>query len=279
MSWVQPYHAQCARQWLSATATAMHVARPRSRPSHATQRPFRTHYRTYPGAARGVDITSRQHVDQRLRMPRSKPATRGKWGKSNACAWSTQHAHQKQHPCTVRHHPDAHIAHGYGLAHAPVSARAKMIDLLPHLDSLVGRCSAVQGTSRKGGRARFFAPALMMLFMISSATSSASSTSSIVLTVSSCLPTASLLFLKPCHVFVSLPLTQCTNALHSAVESADAHRIVQCVGTYHEPRPQKSRAALALQRQERPNSRTELGPQSGTFTLYLFTLYGLRQVD
>ena len=80
---------------------------------------------------------------------------------------------------------------------------------------------------------------------ISSATSPASSTSSIVLTVSSCLPTASLLFLKPCHVFVSLPLTQCTNALHSAVESADAHRIVQCVGTYHEPRPQKSRAALA----------------------------------
>ena len=41
----------------------------------------------------------------------------------------------------------------YGLAHAPVSARAKMIDLLPHLDSLVVRCSAVQGTSRKGGRA------------------------------------------------------------------------------------------------------------------------------
>ena len=155
MSWVQPYHAQCARQWLSATATAsaMHVARPRSRPSHATQRPFRTHYRTYPGAARGVDITSRQHVDQRLRRSRSMPATRGKWGKSNACAWSTQHAHQKQHPCTVRHHPDAHIAHGCGLAHAPVSARAKMIDLLPHLDSLVGRCSAVPGTSRKGGRA------------------------------------------------------------------------------------------------------------------------------
>ena len=70
------------------------------------------------------------------------PATRGKWGKSNACAWSTQHAHQKQHPCTVRHHPDAHIAHGYGLAHAPVSARAKMIDPLPHLDSLlpIGAC-------------------------------------------------------------------------------------------------------------------------------------------
>ena len=145
MSWVQPYHAQCARQWLSATATAMHVARPRSRPSHATQRHFRTHYRTYPGAARGVDITSRQHVDQRLRRSRSMPATRGKWGKSNACAWSTQHAHQKQHPCTVRHHPVTHIAHSYGLAHAPVSARAKMIDPLPHLDSLVGRCSAVQG--------------------------------------------------------------------------------------------------------------------------------------
>ena len=160
--------------------TAMHVARPRSRPSHATQRPFRTHYRTYPGAARGVDITSRQHVDQRLRRSRSMPATRGKWGKSNACAWSTQHAHQKQHPCTVRHHPVAHIAHGYGLAHAPVSARAKMIDLLPHLDSLVGRCSAVQGTSRKGGRAHLFAPALLMLFMISSATSPASSTSSTV---------------------------------------------------------------------------------------------------
>ena len=76
------------------------------------------------------------------------PATRGKRGKNNACAWSTQHAHQKQHPCTVRHHPDAHIAHGYGVVHAPVSAHAQMIELLPDLDSLVGRCSAVLGRSR-----------------------------------------------------------------------------------------------------------------------------------
>ena len=154
-----------------------------SRPSHATQRPFRTHYRTYPGAARGVDITSRQHVDQRLRRSRSKPATRstrGKWGKSNACAWSTQHAHQKQHPCTVRHHPDAHIAHGYGLAHAPVSARAKMIDLLPH--TLTASSDAAQLCKAQVAKAgaHLFAPALMMLFMISSATCPASSTSSTV---------------------------------------------------------------------------------------------------
>ena len=40
-------------------ATAMHVARPRSRPSHATQRPFRTHYRTYPGAARAASLPVR----------------------------------------------------------------------------------------------------------------------------------------------------------------------------------------------------------------------------
>ena len=271
MSWVQPYHAQCARQWLSATATAMHVARPRSRPSHATQRPFRTHYRTYPGAARGVDITSRQHVDQRLRRSRSMPATRGKWGKSNACAWSTQHAHQKQHPCTVRHHPDAHIAHGYGLAHAPVSARAKMIDPLPHLDSLVVRCSAVPGTSRKGGRAPLCPRAANVVHDLFGHLASLFDQLDRLL-VSSCLATASLLFLKPCHWFVCLPLTQHAKSLHSAEESADAQRIVQCVGTYHEPRPQKSRAALALQRQERPNSRTELGPQSGTFTLYHFTL-------
>ena len=41
----------------------------------------------------------------------------------------------------------------------------------------------------------------------------------------------------------------------------------------------KSRAALALQRQERPNSRTELGPQSGTFTVHCtisFTVYRAR---
>ena len=193
---------------LSATATAMHVARPRSRPSHATQRPFRTHYRTYPGAARGVDITSRQHVDQRLRMPRSKPATRGKWGKSNACAWSTQHAHQKQHPCTVRHHPDAHIAHGYGLAHAPVSARAKMIDPLPHLDSLVVRCSAVQGTKVAKAGAHLFAPALLMFVHDLFGHLASLFDQLDRLLVSSCLPTASLLFLKPCHWFVCLPLTQ-----------------------------------------------------------------------
>ena len=122
-----------------------------------------------------------------------------------------------------------------------------------------------------------FAPALLMLFMISSATSPASSTSSTVfLYLLACQQRRwlTLLFLKPCHWFVCLPLTQHAKSLHSAEESADAQRIVQCVGTYHEPRPQKSRAALALQRQERPNSRTELGPQSGTFTLYHFTVYG-----
>ena len=137
---------------LYQTYAATSLIATQSRPSHATQRPFRTHYRTYPGAARGVDITSRQHVDQRLRRSRSMPATRGKWGKSNACAWSTQHAHQKQHPCTVRHHPDAHIAHGYGLAHAPVSARAKMIDPLPHLDSLVVRRTLLSCARHKSQR-------------------------------------------------------------------------------------------------------------------------------
>ena len=44
--------------------------------------------------------------------------------------------------------PDAHIAHGYGVVHAPVSAHAQMIELLPDLDSLVGRCSVVLGRSR-----------------------------------------------------------------------------------------------------------------------------------
>ena len=126
------------------------------------------------------------------------PATRGKWGKSNACAWSTQHAHQKQHPCTVRHHPVAHIAHGYGLAHAPVSARAKMIDLLPHLDSLVVRCSAVQGTSRKGGRAPLCPRADDVVHdLIGHLVSLFDQLDRLL--VSSCLATASLLFLKPCH--------------------------------------------------------------------------------
>ena len=249
---------------LYQTYAATSLIATQSRPSHATQRPFRTHYRTYPGAARGVDITSRQHVDQRLRRSRSKPATRGKWGKSNACAWSTQHAHQKQHPCTVRHHPVTHIAHSYGLAHAPVSARAKMIDLLPHLDSLVVRCSAVQGTSRKGGRAPLCPRAADVVHDLFGHLPSLFDQLDRLL-VSSCLPTASLLFLKPCHWFVCLPLTQHAKSLHSAEESADAQRIVQCVGTYHEPRPRKSRAALALQRQERRISRTEWGPRSSTF--------------
>ena len=114
-----------------------------------------------------------------------------------------------------------------------------------------------------------YAPALMMLFMISSFGHLVSLFDQLDrFLVFSCLATASLLFLKPCHVFVCPQLTQHAKSLHSAEESADAQRIVQGVGTYHEPRPQKSRAALALQRQERPNSRTELGPRSGTFTLY-----------
>ena len=102
--------------------------------------------------------------------------------------------------------------------------------------------------------------------------SSATSATSTFFFLGLAMPTRFFALPKPCHWFVCLPLTQHAKSLHSAEESADAHRIVQRVGTYHEPRPQKSRAALALQRQERPNSRTELGPRSITFKLYHFTV-------
>ena len=48
-----------------------------------------------------------------------------------------------------------------------------------------------------------------------------------------------------------------------------SHSAARC-GTYHEPRPQKSRSAVALQRQQRANSRTEFAARSSTFTVYHF---------
>ena len=73
--------------------------------------------------------------------------------------------------------------------------------------------------------------------------------------------------LKPCHMFVCLRQCEYTKALHSAVESVHAQRIVQRDCTYHQRKSQKSAAGVGLQRQQRANSRTEMAPESSTFTL------------
>ena len=182
MSWVQPYHAQCARQWLSATATAMHVARPRSRPSHATQRPFRTHYRyrTYPGAARGVDISLAACMLIRGRGGRAPCLPH----EGNGARVTHAHGARSMHTKSNTHAP-------YGITllrtlHTVMAWRTHLSQPARRLSTFCLTLTASSYAAQlckaqvaKAG-AHLFAPALLMLFMISSATSSASSTSSTV---------------------------------------------------------------------------------------------------